>query len=176
MNHVNFSPILTEKQITDRVKEIGADITKKLKGEKPLALCILKGSFMFYSDLIRTIDLDMTCEFMGASSYGQSTKSSGEVRLTLDLSNSVKGRHVLLIEDIIDTGLTMAYLQKVILSREPASLTTISLLHKPKSKKVDCQIDYTGFEIGDEFVVGYGLDYQGKYRNLPFIGQVNSLN
>ena len=128
---------------------------------------------MFYSDLIRQMDLDLTCEFFGVSSY-QGTSSSGEVKVTLDLAHPIENQHVILVEDIVDTGITMNYLKNALLSRKPASLTTVALLSKPEALKVPCQLDYVGFKISNEFVVGYGLDYDGYYRNLPFIGQVQS--
>lgn len=173
---LRLTPILSESAIKERIAQMGKEITQDYKGKKPLVLCVLKGSFLFYADLIRKIDLDLSCEFIGAASYGNSTKSSGEVRMTLDVAYPIRGRDVIVVEDIIDTGLTMRYLQDVLSTRSPASLKTVTLLHKPAAKKVDCRLDYVGFEIGNDFVVGYGLDYQGKYRNLPYIGQVQNLN
>lgn len=176
MMNMNITPMISEADIAKRVGELGAQITEDYNGKKPLLLSVLKGSFMFYADLIRAIDIDVHCEFIGAASYGYSTKSSGEVRMTLDVANPIRDRHVIIVEDIIDTGLTMKYLQDTLSSRNPASIKTASLLHKPNAQKIECQVDYKGFEIGNDFVVGYGLDYQGKYRNLPFIGLVQSLN
>lgn len=173
---MKMTPLITEAEISKRVSEIGAQISKDYEGKTPLILSVLKGSFMFYADLIRTIDLDIGCEFIGAASYGHSTKSSGEVRMTLDVANPIRDRDVIIVEDIIDTGLTMKYLQDTLASRNPASIKTAALLYKPKAQKVDCKIDYTGFEIGNDFVVGYGLDYQGMYRHLPYIGLVQNLN
>ena len=141
-----------------------------------VAICILKGSFVFYSDLIRAMDIDVQCEFFGVSSYHGNMTSSGEVKVTLDLANPIEGRHVVLVEDIVDTGLTMNYLKTTLLSRKPKSLTTVTLLEKPDALKVPCELDYVGFKIPNDFVVGYGLDYQGLYRNLPYIAQVQSLN
>lgn len=172
----NFSPLIKEEDLQKRIAEMGAELTEKFKGQKPLAICVLKGSFMFYSDLIRNIDLDLSCEFLGASSYGHSTKSSGEIRMTLDVAHPIKDQDVIIIEDIVDTGLTMRYLQETLQARQPRSLTTVTLLHKPAATKVECQVDHVGFEIGNDFVVGYGLDYQGLHRNLPYIGIVQSLN
>lgn len=173
MNHLNLKTYISEEKIQQKVKEIGAELTKKFRGEKVTAVCVLKGSFVFYSDLIRHIETDITCEFFGVSSY-HGTSSSGEVKVTLDLSSPVEGHHVLLVEDIVDTGLTMNYLKNSIMSRKPASLTTIALLEKPEALKVPCKLDYVGFQITNEFVVGYGLDYQGYYRNLPYIAQVQN--
>ena len=176
MEKLRLKTIVSEKDIQKRVKEIGATLTDKFKGQKVVAVCILKGSFMFFSDLIREIECDMVCEFMGLSSYNGATFSSGEVKITQDLNSSVEDKHVLLVEDIVDTGLTMNYLQKVIAPRKPKSITTVTLLHKPDAKKVDCKVDIVGFEIPNEFVVGYGLDYQNKYRHLPYVAQVINLN
>ena len=172
MTNLTLKPYITEDQIQNKVRELGDILTKKFKGEKVVAVCVLKGSFMFYSDLIRNISADITCEFFGVSSYHGGTSSSGEVKVTLDLSSPVEGCHVVLVEDIIDTGLTMNYLKNAITSRKPKSLTTISLLEKPDALKVKCEIDHVGFKIPNDFVVGYGLDYQGYYRNLPYIAQV----
>ncbi|WP_413290125.1 hypoxanthine phosphoribosyltransferase [Bdellovibrio sp. HCB337] len=173
MTQLQIKPYITEEQLQKKVSEIGAAITKKFKGEQVVAVCVLKGSFVFYSDLIREINADITCEFFGVSSYHGNT-SSGEVKVTLDLAHPVEGKHILLVEDIVDTGITMNYLKNSILSRKPASLTTVALLEKPEALKVPCKLDYVGFQITNEFVVGYGLDYQGYYRNLPFIGQVQN--
>lgn len=175
MNHLDIKPYITQEQIQKKVAEIGAALTKKFKGQDVVAVCVLKGSFMFYSDLIRSIETDVTCEFFGVSSYHGATSSSGEVKVTLDLTQPVEGKHVVLVEDIVDTGLTMNYLIQSLQSRKPASLTTVALLEKPEALKVPCKLDHVGFKISNEFVVGYGLDYQGFYRNLPFIGQVQNL-
>ncbi|MGZ3773698.1 MAG: hypoxanthine phosphoribosyltransferase [Pseudobdellovibrionaceae bacterium] len=173
MKNLSLKTYITEEQIQKKVKELGDILTNKFKNEKVVAVCVLKGSFMFYSDLVRNINADITCEFFGVSSYHGAT-SSGEVKVTLDLANPIENQHVVLVEDIIDTGLTMNYLKNAILSRKPKSLTTVSLLEKPDALKVKCEIDYVGFKIPNDFVVGYGLDYQGYYRNLPFIAQVQN--
>ncbi|MBY0453155.1 MAG: hypoxanthine phosphoribosyltransferase [Bdellovibrionaceae bacterium] len=172
--NLELKTYISEEKLQAKVKEIGAALTKKFKGEKVTAICVLKGSFMFYSDLIREIDTDLTCEFFGVSSYHGGTTSSGEVKVTLDLSTPVEGRHVILVEDIVDTGLTMNYLKHSIESRKPASLTTVALLEKPEALKVPCKLDQVGFQITNEFVVGYGLDYDGYFRNLPYIAQVQN--
>lgn len=174
MTNLDIKPYITQEQIQKKVQEIGNILTERFKGEKIVAICVLKGSFMFYSDLIRAINADITCEFFGVSSY-HGTSSSGEVKVTLDLAQPVEGKHVILVEDIVDTGLTMNYLINAIQSRKPASLTTVALLEKPEALKVPCKLDHVGFRITNEFVVGYGLDYQGYYRNLPYIGQVQNL-
>ncbi len=176
MTNLKLSSYISEEQIQAKVKEMGAALTKKFKGQEVVAVCVLKGSFVFYSDLIRNIDTDVTCEFFGVSSYHGGTTSSGEVKVTLDLASPVEGKHVLLVEDIVDTGLTMNYLKTAMISRKPKSLTTVTLLEKPDALKVKCELDYVGFKIPNDFVVGYGLDYQGFYRNLPYIAQVQNFN
>ncbi len=174
--NLKMSTYISEEEIQKKVKALGQELSKKFKGKEVVAVCVLKGSFVFYSDLIRAIEADISCEFFGVSSYHGGTTSSGEVKVTLDLSSPVEGKHVILVEDIIDTGLTMNYLKSAILSRKPATLTTIALLEKPDALKVPCEIDHVGFKIPNDFVVGYGLDYNGFYRNLPYIAQVQSLN
>ena len=176
MDTVKLSPLITEKQISDRIKKIGRELTEKYQGEKLVAVGVLNGSFMFFSDLIREIDADLACDFCGVSSYNNGLTSSGEVKITLDLSTSAKDKHIILIEDIVDTGLTMNFLKAHLQSRKPKSLTTVSLLLKPQALKVECPLDYVGFEIANDFVVGYGLDYQGLYRNLPYIAQIQNIN
>lgn len=172
--NLNLKSYISEEKIQEKVKQIGEQLTAKFKGQKVVAVCVLKGSFLFYSDLIRQINTDITCEFFGVSSYHGGTSSSGEVKVTLDLASPVEGMHVILVEDIVDTGLTMNYLKASIESRKPASVTTVALLEKPEALKVPCKIDHVGFQITNEFVVGYGLDYQGYYRNLPYIAQVQN--
>ena len=173
MQNLQIKPYITEEQIQKKVEEIGAELSKKLKDKNVVAICVLKGSFVFFSDLVRNINADIACEFFGVSSY-HGTTSSGEVKVTLDVSHALEGKHVVLVEDIVDTGLTMNYLINSIMARKPASLTTVALLEKPEALKVKCKLDYVGFKITNEFVVGYGLDYEGYYRNLPYIGQVQN--
>lgn len=175
MTNLKLSSYIKESDIQAKVKEIGDKLTKKFKGQEVVAICVLKGSFVFYSDLIRNIDTDISCEFFGVSSYHGGTTSSGEVKVTLDLSSPIEGKHVLLVEDIVDTGLTMNYLKTALMSRKPKSLTTIAFLEKPDALKVPCELDYVGFKIPNDFVVGYGLDYQGFYRNLPYVAQVQNI-
>ena len=175
MENIRLTTLISEDQIKKRIGEIGTELTKKFKGKDLVAICVLRGAFMFYSDLIRAIDAEIRCEFFGVSSYNKA-KSSGEVKLTLDLTHPVEGKDVLLVEDIVDTGLTMNYLIKSLEARKPKSITTASLLLKPKALKVDCELNHVGFEIGNEFVVGYGLDYDGKFRHLPFVALVNNFN
>lgn len=173
MMQLNLKPYITEEQLQKKVHEMGAALTDRFKGKDVVAICVLKGSFMFYSDLIRNINTDVTCEFFGVSSYHGAT-SSGEVKVTLDLSHPIENKHVILVEDIVDTGITMNYLKNSIMARKPASLTTVALLEKPAALKVPCKLDFVGFQITNEFVVGYGLDYEGFYRNLPYIAQVQN--
>ncbi|QDK44218.1 MULTISPECIES: hypoxanthine phosphoribosyltransferase [unclassified Bdellovibrio] len=174
MTNLTLKPYISEEKIQLKVKELGEILTKQFKNEKVIAICVLKGSFMFYSDLIRSINADITCEFFGVASYHGGTSSSGEVKVTLDLASPIENQHVILVEDIVDTGLTMNYLKNSIMSRKPKSLTTIALLEKPDALKVKCDVDHVGFKIPNDFVVGYGLDYQGYYRNLPYIAQVQN--
>ena len=176
MTPLKLSKLIDEKKIAQRVKAMGEEITKLCAKEELIAVCVLKGSFIFYSDLVRHIDADLRTDFIGCSSYGDQATSSGEVRLTLDLTHGIEGRNVLLVEDIVDTGLTMNFLRKTLLARNPKKLFSAALLFKPAALKTDFKPDYVGFEIGNEFVVGYGLDYQGRYRNLPHIAVVDSLN
>lgn len=173
---LNLSELISAEDIQNKVKEIGAKITQEFKGEELTAICVLKGSCMYFTDLVRNIDLDIQCEFLGVSSYGGGTQSSGEVKMTLDLTVPLENKNVLLVEDIVDTGLTMNYLKKNIESRMPKKFVTTSLLFKPAALKTECDIDHIGFEIDNRFVVGYGLDYQGFYRNLPHIAQSSDFN
>ena len=176
MNNLKLSTYIKEEDIQKKVKELGQALNKKFNGKDLVAVCVLKGSFVFFSDLIRNIETDVQCEFFGVSSYHGGLTSSGEVKVTLDLANPIEGKDVILVEDIVDTGLTMNYLKSALLSRKPKSLVTVTLLEKPDALKVPCEVDYVGFKIPNDFVVGYGLDYQGLYRNLPYIAQVQSLN
>jgi hypoxanthine phosphoribosyltransferase len=163
--------LLSEQVLAGRIAEMGAAITRDYAG-KPLKLVgVLKGSFMFMADLARAIDLPIKIDFIGTASY-QGTVSTGVVRITTDLSRPIEDEHVLLVEDIIDTGLTMKYLLENFATRRPASVRTCALLEKPSRAKVKVPIDYRGFEIPDAFVVGYGLDWDGRMRNLPYIGVV----
>lgn len=163
------SILVDEEALQLKIKELGEQITKDYQGKELLVVCILKGAVMFVSDLIKRIDLPLEIDFMAISSYGNSTKSSGIVRIMKDLNEDIKGKHILIVEDIIDSGLTLSYLIDNLKSREPASVAICTLLDKPDNRKTDIDIMYTGFVVPDEFVVGYGLDYAEKYRNLPFI-------
>lgn len=162
--------MLSAEQLQARVKELGAQITKDYQGKELTLIGIMKGSIFFMTDLARCIDLPITLELMGLSSYQGGTETTGEVRITSDLTKPMHGRHVLVVEDIIDTGLTMNFLLENLHARHPASVKVATLLEKPARAKVKVPIDYKGFVIEDRFVVGYGLDYGEKYRNLPFVG------
>jgi len=162
--------LITSEEIGARVRELGQQITNDYAGQDILMIGVLRGAVIFMSDLARAIKRPINIDFMAISSYGTSTSSSGVVRILKDLDESVEGRHILIIEDIIDSGLTLNYLVENLKSRKPASVRICTLLSKPDRRKVDVQVDYNGFIIPDYFVVGYGLDYAGKYRNLPFIG------
>ncbi|TZE81584.1 hypoxanthine phosphoribosyltransferase [Calorimonas adulescens] len=162
--------LITEDEIKAKVSELGQKITRDYKGKNLMLLCILKGAMMFLADLSRAIELPLSMDFMAVSSYGLSTTSSGVVRIIKDLDYSIEGKDILIVEDVIDSGLTLSYLRKVLLDRKPASLGICSLLDKPKKRRVEVPVDYTGFVIDDLFVVGYGLDFAEKYRNLPYIG------
>ncbi len=164
------SILYTPEQIKAEMVEMGARITRDYQGRAPVMVCILKGASVFFCDLIREIDLPLEIEFMATSSYGASTVSSGEVRLLKDLDRSILGRDVLLVEDIVDTGMTLNYLKKTLMGRGAASLRIVSLLDKPSRRKTPLTVDYRCFEIPDAFVIGYGLDYNEKYRNLPMVG------
>ncbi len=162
--------MIPEFKIKQRLMELANEISYDYRGKDLTVICILKGSYMFFADLIRNIDLPLNCEFMGVSSYGNRTTTSGEVKVTLDLTDPVQGKHILLIEDIVDTGLTAQYLLNNLKARKPATVKMCTLLLKPDVMKCDVHIDYTGFRIENEFVVGYGLDFEGRYRQIPYIG------
>lgn len=161
--------LISAEQIRARIKELGKELTALYAGETVVCIGVLKGSALFLADLIREIDTPLEIDFLGVSSY-QGTKSSGVVRITHDLRSSVEGRNVLIVEDIVDTGLTLSYLLRNLQSRNPKSLRVATLLDKPSRRKVEVPIDYAGFQIPDEFVIGYGLDLDELYRNLPYIG------
>lgn len=162
--------LLTREQIQARVFEMGQTLSKDYAGKNPLFICILKGATLFHSDLIRNIDIPLSVDFIAVGSYGASTHTTGEVKLIKDLDCSITGRHVLIVEDIVDTGLTLTYLKHLLENRDPATVRICALLSKPSRRKVEVAVDYQGFEIPDVFVVGYGLDYAERYRNLPDIG------
>lgn len=173
-----YSPevLITEEEIQLRVADLGMAITKDFMDEDLIVICVLKGAFVFCSDLIKKINRPVNLEFISLSSYGDSTNSSGNVRLDLDLTMNIEGRNVLIVEDIVDTGLTVKTLLDLIKVRKPKTLKLASLLYKPTKMKHDLKIDYLGFEIEDKFVIGYGLDYAGRYRELTYIGKLNAGN
>jgi hypoxanthine phosphoribosyltransferase len=156
-------------ELKNKVTELGQILSRDYAGKNLLAVGILKGAMVFMADLVRNISVDVQMDFMAVSSYGASSKSTGVVRIMKDLEQNIEGRHVLIVEDIVDTGLTLNYLLEILKAREPASLRVCTLLDKPSRREVDVSVDYNGFSIPDEFVVGYGLDYNEKYRNLPEI-------
>ncbi|MHB9144843.1 MAG: hypoxanthine phosphoribosyltransferase [Symbiobacteriia bacterium] len=162
--------LLTEEEIQLKVAEMGRRLAAEYAGKNPLLIGILKGAVLFCADLFRALDVPASIDFMAVSSYGASTKSSGVTRIMKDLDQGVEGRHVLLVEDIVDTGLTLRYLREYLGGRGPASLAIAVLLDKPSRRQAEVKVDYVGFEIPDEFVVGYGLDFAEQYRNLPYIG------
>jgi hypoxanthine phosphoribosyltransferase len=161
--------LVASGEIEAKVRELGERITEDYRGEKPLLVGILRGAVVVMSDLMRRIELPCEIDFMEVSSYGMGTASSGVVRILKDLREDITGRHVLIVEDIVDTGLTLSYLRRSLLLRKPASLEICSLLSKPSRRRVELDVRYVGFEVPDEFVVGYGIDYAGSYRNLPDI-------
>lgn len=163
------------EQIAARVRELGAQITRDYDGLDLTIVSVLKGSFLFMADLCRHIDLHLACEFLGLQSYGDATATSGVVRITSDLTRPIAGKDVLIVEDIVDTGLTMAYLQEFLKTRHPRSVKLCALLHKPERMVKTITIDYLGFTIPNKFVVGFGLDYEQKCRNLPYIGEVEGV-
>ena len=164
------SILFTSEQIAERVSQLGESLSKDFKGKSPLFVGVLKGSFVFMSDLIRCVGIPCSMDFMAVSSYGNKSKTTGAVKIHMDLNQDIENRHVILIEDILDSGLTLSYLVNYLNGRNPASTTIVALLDKPARRQSPVSADYVGFEIPDAFVVGYGLDFAEKYRNLPYIG------
>lgn len=162
--------LLSEEQIQARVREMGAELNREYAGKEVLVIGILKGAFVFCADLLRTLTVPTQVDFMAVSSYGNATESSGVIKILKDLDTPVEGRHVLLVEDIVDSGLTLRYLKEYLSHQNPASLKVAVLLDKPTRRKTEVAVDYIGFEIPDEFIVGYGIDYAEQYRHLPYIG------
>lgn len=167
-----ISVLIDEKKVDQRIEEIGKEISKAYEGKCVHMICILKGSVFFACELAKRITVPVTLDFMSVSSYGNDTKSSGVVKIVKDLDEPLEGKDVLIVEDIIDSGRTLSYLIEILKQRKPASMQLCTLLDKPERRVRDVKVDYTCFEIPDEFVVGYGLDYAQKYRNIPFIGVV----
>ena len=170
-----ISVLISEQDVDARIREIGEQISKEYEGKAVHLVCILKGSVFFTCELAKRITVPVTMDFMSVSSYGDGTSSSGIVKLAKDLDESIEGKNVVLIEDIIDSGRTLSYLLDILEKRNPASLKLCTLLDKPERRVKDVKVDYVGFAIPDEFVVGYGLDYAQRYRNLPFIGVVHGV-
>ena len=164
--------MLDTSKIAARVQELGAEITKQYQNKSLVLVVVLKGSFVFAADLCRAIDMPLRVDFLGVRSYGEGTETSGVVQITQDLSKPIAGEDVIIIEDIVDTGLTIAHLMDLFRTRQPRSVHVCALLHKPARARVAVKVDYLGFTIEDKFVVGYGLDFAERYRNLPFIGIV----
>ena len=165
--------LLSEDQIRDRIAELGKEIGARYHGQDIHVIAVLKGSFLFLADLVRAIESDdLSVDFLGLSSYGDASRSSGVVRVTQDLSKPIEGKNVLVVEDIIDTGLTMKYLMENLRTRKPKTIEVCTLLHKPSNATVEVDIEYIGFTIPNEFVIGYGLDYAERFRNVPYIGVV----
>ncbi len=162
----DYKVLIDEKTVKDRIAEVGAQIRKDFEGKPILAVCVLRGAVVFYADLIRHLPKTTGLDFIAAKSYGSGTTSTGEVALTKDLSEPVRGRHVIIIEDIVDTGVTLTYLKKLLLAREPASVSVCTLLDKPSRRKVELVPEYSCFTVPNEFIVGYGLDYAEEYRTL----------
>jgi hypoxanthine phosphoribosyltransferase len=162
--------LIGTEELQAKIAELGRQISEDYRGRNPLLICLLRGAVVFLSDLIRVMDIPLEMDFMAISSYGASTKSSGVVRLVMDLKSNITGRNVLIVEDIVDTGRTLAYILDNLRTRHPADIKVCTLLSKPSRREVQVELDYLGFEIPDKFVVGYGLDYAEAYRNLPFIG------
>ena len=168
-----ISVLLSEEEVDRRIQELGDQISKDYAGKQVHLVCVLRGGSFFLCELAKRITVPVSLDFMSVSSYGGDTKSSGVVKIVKDLDDTLKDKHVIVIEDIVDSGRTLSYLLEMLRKREPASLALCTLLDKPDRRVRDVQVDYTGFQIPDEFVVGYGLDYDQRYRNLPYIGIVH---
>jgi hypoxanthine phosphoribosyltransferase len=169
-----LKPFISARRLQTRVRALGRAIRADYRGRDLVLVGILKGSFIFMADLARAINLPLTCDFMRVSSYGSGTVSAGTVRMEFDLSHPVRGKHVLLVEDIVDTGWTLDHVLRQLRRKKPSSLRLAALLHKPDRARVSVPIDYLGFKIPDRFVVGYGLDFDGRYRNLPHLAVLNA--
>lgn len=162
--------MISEEDLMTRIEEMGKDITRDFSGKMVKLICILKGGVFFACELAKRIDLDVAMDFMSVSSYGNGTQTSGAVKIVKDLDEPIENEHIIVVEDIIDSGITLNYLLNLLKNRKPASLTLCTMLDKPDRRKVEVKVDYIGFTIPDEFVIGFGLDYAQKYRNLPYIG------
>lgn len=167
--------MFSEEEVAKKIKELGHKISEDYAGKEIHLICVLKGSVFFVCELAKNITIPVTMDFMSVSSYGDGTSSSGVVKIAKDLDEALEGKEVLVVEDIVDTGRTLSYLLEILEKRKPGSMKLCTLLDKPSRRVVDVNVDYTGFQIPDEFVVGYGLDYAQKYRNLPYIGVVEGV-
>jgi len=172
MKKKRLKKIVTKKDLRKKVAQLGTKISKDYARKNPVLVGILKGSFIFLADLVRELDIPHEIDFISVASYGSETEATGVVKLLKDLSINIKGRHVIIVEDIVDTGLTLNYIRKNLLTRSPKSLEILTLLDKKKRRKVNVPIKYVGFSIPGDFVIGYGLDYNEQYRNLPFIARI----
>ena len=166
----NIRVLLSREKISTRIEELAKQIGQDYQGREITMICVLKGSFLFFADLVRAMKTPVRCEFLSVSSYGDQKTSSGEVKLGLDISAPLDGKDVMIVEDIVDSGLTLKYIRELLQVRGPASISCCALLEKPEARKVDVKVEYSGFKIGNEFVVGYGLDYGQRFRELPYIG------
>ena len=169
MERMFGKPLITQRQIEKRIQELGTKITADYEGKDLVMVCLLKGAYVFFADLVRNVHIPVDVDFMMVSTYGARTSSSGVVKIISDLSSSIKGKDVLLVEDIVDSGLTLSYLYKTIKAKDPRSLKLCALLDKVERRKHEIPIDYIGFTVPNKYVIGYGLDYQDRYRNLPYI-------
>ena len=170
-----ISVLISEKEVNERIEQLGKEIENDYEGKRLHLICILKGGVFMTCELAKSISLPLSLDFMSVSSYGNETVSSGRVKIVKDLDDSVEGKDVLIVEDIIDSGNTLAYLLELLKSRKPNSIKICTLLDKPERRVTDVKVDYTGFQIPDKFVVGYGLDYMQKYRNIPYIGVIEEV-
>ena len=166
--------LFSEEQLQARIAELGRQLTEDYRDKDPIFVGVLKGCFVFMADLLRNVDIYCTMDFMAVSSYGDGMSSTGAVKINKDLSRDIAGRHVIIVEDILDSGITLSYLKNYLSVRKPASISIVTLLDKPSRRRADIKADYVGFEVEDAFVVGYGLDYAEEYRNLPYIGVLKS--
>lgn len=169
MERMFGKPLITQRQIEKRIQELGTKITADYEGKEIVMVCLLKGAYVFFADLVRNVHIPVDVDFMMVSTYGARASSSGVVKIISDLSSSIKGKDVLLVEDIVDSGLTLSYLYKTMKAKKPRSLKLCALLNKVERRKYEIPIDYIGFTVPNKYVIGYGLDYQDKYRNLPYI-------
>lgn len=174
MSKENLTPkiLIPEVKLQARIAELAQEISHDYRDKEITAICILKGSFIFFSDMIRRLDLQLSCEFLGVSSYGNKMVSSGEVKVTLDINEPLENKNVIVFEDIVDSGLTLSYIMHSLRARKPLTLKSCALLLKPDNLKTNIDVDYLGFKIGKEFVVGYGIDFAGKFRGLHYIGYI----